>query len=63
VNISVADIQKWPILLALQTNGEYMTVEFNGPTRIIFPFDDYKEIDQVAYKDLWIWNIKAMEIQ
>ncbi|HNN12062.1 MAG TPA: molybdopterin-dependent oxidoreductase [Anaerolineales bacterium] len=63
VDISIADIQKWPILLALQTNGEYMTVEFNGPTRIIFPFDDYKDIDQVAYKDLWIWNIRSMEIQ
>ncbi len=63
VEIPIADIQKWPILLATQTNDEYMTLENNGPTRIIYPFDDYSEIDQVATKDLWVWNIKTIEVR
>ncbi|GAB4485321.1 MAG: hypothetical protein OHK0010_03930 [Anaerolineales bacterium] len=63
VELSIADLQKWPVLLATQTNGAYMTPENNGPTRIIFPFDQYPEIDQVKYKDLWIWNIKSIEVK
>lgn len=63
VDIAIADIQKWPILLATQNNGAYMTIDNNGPTRIIFPYDTYSDIDQVAYKDLWVWNIKTVEIR
>lgn len=63
VDIAVADIQKWPILLATQANGAYMDVANNGPTRIIFPFDQYKDIDVVLYKDLSIWNISTLEVK
>ena len=63
VDIAISDIQKWPILLATQANGEYMGADNNGPTRIIFPYDTHSEIDQVAYKDLWVWNIKTVEIR
>lgn len=61
VDISVQDMEKWPILLATRTNGEYMDVENSGPTRIIFPYHNYS-IDPVKYNDFWIWNLKSMEI-
>ena len=61
VEISVTDIEKWPILLATRTNGAYMDVDFAGPTRIIFPYQSYP-IDPVTYNDYWIWNLVAMEI-
>lgn len=63
VDIAIADLQKWPVLLATQVNGEYITIDNNGPTRIIFPYDTYPDIDPVAYKDLWIWNIKGIEVR
>lgn len=63
VDISLEDAEKWPILLATQNNGSYMDVENSGPTRVIFPYDTYSEIDQIAYKDYWIWNIKTVEIR
>lgn len=63
VDIAIADIQKWPVLLATQVNGAAMDVANNGPTRIIFPFDQYKDIDLVLYKDLSIWNIATLEVK
>lgn len=63
VEISLREIRKWPVLLATQANGKYMTVQENGPTRIIFPFDQFPEIDQVTYKDLMIWNIASAEVR
>ncbi len=63
VEISLEDAAKWPILLATRNNGNYMDVENSGPTRVIFPYDTYSDIDKIAYKDFWIWNIKTVEIR
>jgi hypothetical protein len=62
VDIPFSEIEKWPILLATRMNGEYMPIENSGPTRIIFPYHAYPEIDSVKYDNLWIWNIESMEI-
>ena len=62
VDIPFTEIKKWPVLLATQADGEYMSIENSGPTRIVFPYHAYPEIDPVKYNDLWIWNIKSMEI-
>jgi hypothetical protein len=63
VDLTITEVQKWPVLIAIQSNGEYMTVAENGPTRIIFPFGRYSNIDVVLYQDLSIWNIKSIEVQ
>jgi hypothetical protein len=62
VDIPFIEIKKWPILLATRMNGEYMSIENSGPTRIIFPYHAYPEIDSIKYDDLWVWNIERMEI-
>ncbi len=63
VDVEIAETEKWPVLLATQTAGSYMPIESNGPTRIIFPFDDISEVDIPKYSDLAIWNLVTMEIQ
>jgi len=63
VDITVTEAQKWPVLLATQSNGQYMTMAENGPTRIIFPFGRYSDVDVVLYQDLSIWSIKNIEVQ
>ena len=63
VDVEVADVWKWPILLATQADGEYMSVANGGPTRIVFPYDDFPEIDQVDTRNLWVWNVERMEVR
>lgn len=63
IDLTVTEAQKWPVLLATQSNGQYMSVAENGPTRIIFPFGRFSNIDIVLYQDLSIWNIKSIEVQ
>lgn len=63
VDVSVADMNKWPVMLATRTNGEYMDIETSGPTRIVFPFHAHPEIDEDTYKVLMIWNLRDIEIQ
>lgn len=63
VDIPIADIQRWPIMLATHAGGRLIGVADNGPTRIIFPYHAYPEIDPMRYNDLWIWSIKSMEVR
>jgi hypothetical protein len=63
VHISLADVERWPIMLATRTNGQPMSLEEKGPTRVVFPYDQFPEIDQLVYKDLWIWNIDTVTVQ
>jgi hypothetical protein len=62
VDLPFADIERWPILLATRSNGQYMAIENAGPTRIIFPYHSFKELDLEKHNDLWIWNIDSMQV-
>jgi hypothetical protein len=62
VDIDMADIRRWPILLATASDGARMAVADKGPTRIVFPYHAYPEIDQLTYKDLWIWQLATIEV-
>ena len=62
VDIPIADIKKWPILLATRVNGEYMSVDNYGPTRVIYPYGSHS-IDPTSHNDLWIWSLRSMEVR
>ena len=62
VDIPIADMNKWPILLATRANGDYLSVENFGPTRIIYPYGSHS-IDPTSHNDLWIWSLKSMEVR
>jgi hypothetical protein len=63
VEISVADVRKWPVLLATKMDGQPMSIADKGPMRVVFPYDQYPEIDRLAYKDLWIWSLESLEVR
>jgi hypothetical protein len=63
VEISIADARKWPVLLATRMDGQLMSVEDKGPLRVVFPYDQFPEIDRLAYKDLWIWSLESLEVR
>jgi hypothetical protein len=61
VDISIADATRWPIMLATQTGQAPMAIAQKGPTRIVFPADP--GIDLLKYKDLWVWQLKTIEVR
>ena len=62
VDIPIAEFNKWPILLATRANGEYLTVDNYGPTKIIYPYGSHS-IDQTSHNDLWIWSLQSIEVR
>lgn len=63
VQIALADIERWPIMLATRLDGSRMAVAKGGPTRIVFPYDLVDGIDELEYKERWIWNIDRITFQ
>ena len=63
VDLATAAAQKYPMLLATRLDGNYMSVDDGGPTRLIYPYDTSPELDALATKDQLIWSIKTLEVQ
>jgi hypothetical protein len=55
-----ADAEKWPIILALKVNGAYAPEDHRGPSMIVYPYDQFPELEPTQYDPFWIWQIKSM---
>jgi hypothetical protein len=59
--IPFTELEMWPVLLATQVAGSYMSIENNGPTRIIFPYDLLDDI--TAARNMSVWNMEILEVR
>ncbi len=62
VHIPADDFEKYPAILALKMDGEYMTVRNKGPLWVIYPRDEYPELVGKAHDAKWIWQVKAVDV-
>lgn len=62
VEIPVEDVEKYPVMLATEVDGQRMGVERYGPIRIIYPYDSY-DLDETVYDPRWIWQLKAIDVR
>jgi hypothetical protein len=62
VTIPVSDFESYPVLLAYKMNGELLKVREKGPLWIIYPRDDYKELDNKPTQGKWVWQIQEIRV-
>lgn len=62
-DLDIGDTRKWPVLFALQVDGAYIPPDDGGPAIIIFPFDDYPEIDHSTYDPKWVWAMTEIVVK
>jgi hypothetical protein len=63
VEIPFSDFRDYPVILALQMDGKYMRVRDKGPIWIIYPHEQYEELQDIEVQDRWIWQLKHLEIR
>jgi hypothetical protein len=58
--IPYADLERWPVVLALKMDGRWLAVGGAGPTWIIYPRDDFPEL---ATEDdaKWVWGVSHIQ--
>jgi len=50
VDVPIAELRKYPVVFALQQDGQYMPIETRGPAMLVFPYDDF-EFDKNLYNN------------
>lgn len=63
VEIPLSDFDRYPVVLAYKMNGEMLKVRDKGPLWIIYPQDEYPELQTKQVQSRWVWQIKELKIQ
>lgn len=62
VDVPITEVQKYPVIFALQQDGQYMPISTRGPAMLVFPYNDFT-FNETVYNDYWAWQIKSIDIQ
>ncbi len=62
-DMTIADANRWPVLVATMADGAYMPVDQNGPLISVWPFNDFPELDHVTYDALWVWSLSKITVK
>lgn len=62
VDIPLQLIREYPVIFALQADGEYMPVADKGPAMLVWPYDHF-EFERPLSDSYWIWQIKAIDVR
>ena len=61
--IPVEDFTKYPVILALKRDGNYMPVSDKGPLFIIYPYDAHAELRSQKFYGRSAWQVARMEVK
>jgi hypothetical protein len=63
VDMKVTDAAKYPFIVAIQADGEYMPIDQNGPLISVIPFNDFQELDHLTYDAMWVWSLYKITVK
>jgi hypothetical protein len=63
VKVPISDLRKYPVIFALQEDGQDMPVSTRGPAMLVYPYKDFPDLNPKVYNDYWVWQIKSMTIE
>lgn len=63
VEIPVMDFDSYGVILALQKDGEYLTVRDRGPLWVIYPWSDVTDLQNELYYSRSIWQLRAIDVR
>lgn len=62
VDIPIDDTKKMPVMLAVEADGEEMSVEEFGPIRVVYPNQQF-ELDFQENEANWIWQLASITVR
>ncbi len=62
VEVPISMLREFPIIFALQQDGEYMTPDYRGPAMLVLPYG-YYEFEHLITNAYWIWQIKSVFVK
>jgi hypothetical protein len=63
VDIPVEDCERYPVILALTRDGQPLSRRDMGPIWIVYPRDDYPELQLETINARWVWQLTELEVR
>jgi hypothetical protein len=63
VTIPIDELRRYPVLLALKMNGQYLKIMDKGPIWIVYPRDQYREFQDSLTDKKWIWQLHELQVE
>lgn len=63
VTIPLAELYRYPVLLALKMNGEYLKIRNKGPIWLVYPRDQYPELNNSLTDKKWVWQLSHLKVR
>ena len=61
--VPIDDFHKFPVILALKMNGEYMRIRDKGPLFTVYPYDSSPELQNQIYYSRSAWQVSKIIIE
>ena len=62
VAIPLDELRRYPVLLALKMDGHYLKVMDKGPVWIVYPRDQYKDLQDSLTDKRWVWQLRELRV-
>lgn len=62
VDIPMSDFKDFPVILAYRMDGQALRVKDKGPLWIVYPADDFPELNNKQTQNKWVWQVKEIQI-
>lgn len=63
LDIPIADFETYDVLLATAMDGERLVPATKGPLWIIYPRDDFRELQDMRYDSRWVWQLNRLIVK
>ncbi len=63
IDIPLEDVQKYNPLVAAFMDGQRLNVRDKGPYWLIYPRDEYEELQDSRYDHRWTWQLKEITLE
>ncbi len=62
VEIPMDDVKNYPVILAMEWNGQAMSVRNKGPLWVVYPIDQFPKLNSEEYSSRSIWQISRIDV-
>ena len=63
VTLPLEELRRYPVVLALKMNGEYLELRDKGPIWIVYPRDQFSELRNSMVDKKWVWQLSELEVR
>ncbi|MCO4053704.1 MAG: oxidoreductase [Bosea sp.] len=63
VELDVAELRRYPVLLAMKADGVELQLRDRGPLWIVYPRDSFRELRDESNNFKWIWQLRSLELR